>query len=406
MNWNSFSFDLTLQKEGMQFLANYKGESVLECCLENGMLDVSIKYDFMDKPPLHLSAAAHCGDKVKMNILPYRLELYVNDVLLDEEWPCGDHYLKECSIFDNGCDFRMQEHCISKVKEPDVLGVFQNAEGWKPEENVFVGDCMPYCHNGIYHVLYLKDRHHHRSKWGKGAHQWSHISTNDFLTWSIHPMAVEIDDPKEGSICTGSWIYDGTTHYLFYTVRMCDGSPAKICRSVSVDGFHFEKDGTFAFTLSDKYTAPSARDPKIIKDEYGVYHMILTTSLSDNRQGCLAHLVSDDLNAWRELDEPFYIAPEEMGEPECADYFYKDGYYYLVYSLKGKGYYMYSKDPFSNWQLPEEPIIPCKSVPKAAIWNDRLIFTGFNGNGGYAGTMTFLEAFVQKDGQLTYKSFN
>ena len=125
MNWNSFSFDLTLQKEGMQFLANYKGESVLECCLENGMLDVSIKYDFMDKPPLHLSAAAHCGDKVKMNILPYRLELYVNDVLLDEEWPCGDHYLKECSIFDNGCDFRMQEHCISKVKEPDVLGVFQ-----------------------------------------------------------------------------------------------------------------------------------------------------------------------------------------------------------------------------------------------------------------------------------------
>ena len=129
-------------------------------------------------------------------------------------------------------------------------------------------------------------------------------------------MAVEIDDPKEGSICTGSWIYDGTTHYLFYTVRMCDGSPAKICRSVSVDGFHFEKDGIFAFTLSDKYTAPSARDPKIIKDEYGVYHMILTTSLSDNRQGCLAHLVSDDLNAWRELDEPFYIAPEEMGEPE------------------------------------------------------------------------------------------
>ena len=180
MNWNSFSIDFTLQKEGVQFLANYKGENVLECCLENGMLDVSIKYDFMEKPPLHLSAVAHCGNKVKMNILPYRLELYVDDRLLDEEWPCGDHYLRECTISDNGCNLRMQELCISKGKEPSVLGVFQNAEGWKPEENVFVGDCMPYCHNGVYHVLYLKDRHHHRSKWGKGAHQWSHISTTDF----------------------------------------------------------------------------------------------------------------------------------------------------------------------------------------------------------------------------------
>ena len=29
MNWNSFSIDFTLQKEGVQFLANYKGENVL-----------------------------------------------------------------------------------------------------------------------------------------------------------------------------------------------------------------------------------------------------------------------------------------------------------------------------------------------------------------------------------------
>ena len=78
-------------------------------------------------------------------------------------------------------------------------------------------------------------------------------------------MAVEIDDPKEGSICTGSWMFDGDKHYLFYTVRMCDGSPARICRSES-----------------------------------------------------------EDLTEWRELDEPLYIAPEGMGEPECPDYFYKD----------------------------------------------------------------------------------
>lgn len=214
---------------------------------------------------------------------------------------------------------------------------------------------------------------------------------------------MEIDDPTEGSICTGSWIYDSDTHYLFYTVRMCDGSPAKICRSVSQDGYHFEKDRAFSFTLSDKYTAPSARDPKIIKDEDGKFHMFLTTSLSDNGRGCLAHLMSEDLKEWRELDDPIYISEDGAGEPECSDYFYKDGFYYLIYSLHLKGYYQYSKKPFTDWQYPKNPIIPCKSVPKAAVWNDRLIFAGFDGNGVYGGTLTFLEAVVEGNGELAYK---
>lgn len=403
MNWNNFCIVFDVSKKDKLFEGRNNSEEVLQCVFENGMLDFSIKYDFMDKPPLHLSSSAKLGDKIKVHILPYRIELYVNGVLTDEEWPCGEHYLRECSIIDNGCSIYIQESNITKKEEPKVLGSFKNAEGWKPEGDIFVGDCMPYCHNGVYHVLYLKDRHHHGSKWGFGAHQWNHISTKDFETWDIHPMAVEIDDPTEGSICTGSWIYDSDTHYLFYTVRMCDGSPAKICRSISQDGYHFEKDRAFSFTLSDKYTAPSARDPKIIKDEDGKFHMFLTTSLSDNGQGCLAHLMSEDLKEWRELDDPIYISEDGAGEPECSDYFYKDGFYYLIYSLHLKGYYQYSKKPFTDWQYPKNPIIPCKSVPKAAVWNDRLIFAGFDGNGVYGGTLTFLEAVVEGNGELAYK---
>lgn len=403
MNWDNSNLEFTLNNEGVQFWAESPNEKVLYCCFENGELDIAVKYDFYDKPQLHLSSRAKCGDRIRVHFLPYRLELYVNDILSDEEWPAGDHYLNTYPIIDNGCSLSVYESKISKKCEPAVLDEFQNAEGWQPEANVFVGDCMPYCHDEVYHVLYLKDRHHHRSKWGKGAHQWSHISTEDFINWKIHPMAVEIDDPAEGSICTGSWIYNGAKHYLFYTVRMCDGSPAQICRSVSDDGYHFEKDKSFKFTLSEKYTAQSARDPKIIKDASGLFHMILTTSLCDSKLGCLAHLISSDLDQWQELDEPLYIASEDMGEPECPDYFYKDGFYYLVYSLLGKGYYLYSQMPFTGWQLPNDPIIPCKSVPKAAIWNDRLIFTGFDGKGKYAGTMTFLEAVVKENGLLAFK---
>lgn len=166
MNWNDFSIEFTINQEGTQFWANGNGEKVLNCSLKSGQLDVAVKYDFLNKPHLHLSSEAKVGDKIKVHILPYRLELYINGMLSDEEWPCGEHYLRDCPIIDNGCNLSICESVTSKGKEPSVLGVFQNVEGWKPEENVLVGDCMPYCHNGIYHVLYLKDRHRHGSKWG------------------------------------------------------------------------------------------------------------------------------------------------------------------------------------------------------------------------------------------------
>ena len=284
---------------------------------------------------------------------------------------------------------------------PSVLGTFYNAEGWQPEENVCVGDCMPFFDKGRYQVLYLKDRHHHRSKWGLGAHQWEHISTDDFRTWQIHPTAVAIEAPEEGSICTGSWIKYGNRHYLYFTIRSCDGSPARITRSISEDGYHFRRDNSFSMYLSDRFTAASARDPKVVRDESGQYHMFLTTRLRNLNRGCLAHLTSADAENWSEEDEPIYVAPGPE-EPECSDYIAKDGWYYLIFSLRGQGQYLYSREPFTHWRTPSEPMIPCKSVPKAAIWNDRIIFTGFDGHGQYAGTMTFLGATIKTNGEMCY----
>jgi hypothetical protein len=403
MDWENCCLDWTVAQTGDAFRSCRADACILRGAFEDGCVQVSIYYDYKDEP-LNLVANASLGDHVRVILRPYRIELYVNGQLADEEWPYGHHALAEGTLTDYGCGLQVRAWTDEKRTEPSVLGTFCHAEGWKPEENVFVGDCMPHCHEGVYHVLYLKDRHHHKSKWGRGAHQWSHISSEDMVHWQIHPMAVEIDDPAEGSICTGSWIYADGMHYLFYTVRMCDGSPARICRSVSADGYHFEKDRGFSFVLSEKYQGRGARDPKMFRDVDGLYHMILTTSLRKERVGCLAHLVSEDLTVWHELDEPIYVAPDGRGEPECPDYFYKDGFYYLVYSLRGTGYYQYSRQPFTGWQTPENPEIPCKSVPKAAEWRNRLIFTGFEKTGeGYAGTMTFMEAAVQEDGCLQFK---
>jgi len=383
---------------GVQFEVDPVKGSAFRCIFDGEQIDFELYCPGWEQP-LHLRGDAKCGDEITIALFACRIELYVNGTLTDEEWPTA-YSSPEKAV---GCT-------ISDCEEPaepeaSVLGEFRNAEGWRPGGGVYVGDCMPFSHEDRYHVLYLKDRHRHKSKWGRGAHQWEHISTGDFATWQIHPMAVPVTKPEEGSICTGSWIPARGKQYLFYTVRTCDGSPAKIRRSVSEDGYHFRKDEDFSFEISKKYTAASARDPKVIAGEDGKYHMILTSSLAKEKLGCLVHLVSDDLDSWQELPEPIYVSPD-ANEPECPDYFALNGWYYMIFSHYAKGMYLYSDQPFTNWRRPADPLIPCRSVPKMDLWRGRILFTGFLSDNGYAGTMTFMEADQMENGELWFHSMN
>ena len=53
--------------------------------------------------------------------------------------------------------------------------------------------------------------------------------------------------------------------------------------------------------------------------------------------------------------------------------------------------------------MPNDPIIPCSSVPKGAEWKGTLIFTGFKRMGGYGGTMTFKAATAKETGELVFE---
>lgn len=385
MNIDFESFDITFDGAKPYTAKTANGKTAFASENTDGALTVSVYTDFSEKP-LVLRAKNVRGNTA-LRVRPYRLELWADGVLHDEEWQYGKLLLLN-SEWNTAPE--VTEFFEDSSPLPTVLGTFKNAEGWRPEENVFVGDCMPYSDSKRFHVIYLKDRHHHGSKWGRGAHQWSHISTDDFVTWQIHPNVVEIDDPSEGSICTGSHIECDGKHYLYYTVRTCDGSPAAIRRSISDDGYHYVKDREFGFTLSEKYNSASARDPKVVLSDDGLYHMILTSTLISEGKGCLVHLTSPDAENWTETDEPIYVAPDG-NEPECPDYFEFGGTYYLVFSHHIKAQYMYSDRPFTDWKVPEKSNIPCESVPKAAIWNGKIVFVGFRCLGGYGGTMTFLE---------------
>ena len=395
---------ITLQAKALPFyfVSHKCGRKTLELQAFDGAISVAVQYD-CNRKPLELNGEIQTGDQVEICLLDHRITLSVNGILRDEEWSYGNRLFELGDSFTPEASIEVCEWTETAIEEPCVLSTFENAEGWQPESSVFVGDCMPYRREDEYHVLYLKDRHHHKSKWGLGAHQWAHISTKDFHTWSVHPMAVEITETWEGSICTGSWIKHENKEYLYYTVRRADRLPAPICRSISTDGYHFQKDPSFGFTISERYRQTSARDPKVIRDQNGLFHMFLTTSLAKEEKGCLAHYVSKDMEAWEDFGEPIYIAPDKS-QPECPDYFEHDGKYYLIFSLGGKAHYMVSDEPFEGFVMPKAPIIPCASVPKCAEWNGKFIFAGFQGMGGYGGTMTFKAATVDSNGEFIFEA--
>ena len=164
------------------------------------------------------------------------------------------------------------------------------------------------------------------------------------------------------------------------------------------------RDDGFTLFLSGRYHGPSARDPKIVAWADG-FHMFVTTSLTEEGplcgRGCLAHLYSPDGENWEERG-PVYVSETE-DQPECPDWFALGGWHYLIFSLRGRGHYLMSREPFGGWREPPDPVIPCSSVPKMALWQGRILFAGFRSLGGYAGVLTFREAWQNSDGTLRFE---
>ena len=230
---------------------------------------------------------------------------------------------------------------------------------YKPEGALFVGDCMPFYHQGTFHLYYLLDEGHHAARGGLGGHQWAHASTTDLVHWAHHPLALAIDAPWEGSICTGSVFYHEGTFYAFYATRMPDRSQ-HLGLATGSDGIHFAKTQPNPFASPPEgYSPLHYRDPFVFRDESGQgFHMLVTASIEEpglyGRGGCLLHLTSKDLRNWQPAG-PFIVPGGERGHPsvpECPDCFHWNGWTYLLFGLNGPAHYRMSRGPIGPWLRP------------------------------------------------------
>ncbi|MBM3190199.1 MAG: glycosyl hydrolase, partial [Chloroflexi bacterium] len=182
---------------------------------------------------------------------------------------------------------------------------------FKPEGDYYVGDCMPFFHEGVFHLFWLLDEKHHQARGGLGGHQWAHASSPDLVHWEHHPLALAIEHDWEGSICTGSVFFHEGVYYAFYATRMPDRTQ-HLSLATSADGISFTKTAPNPFASPPVgYSPMHYRDPVVFAElGSGRFHMLVTACLEDyavaGRGGCLAYLVSHDLRSW-EVQEPFLV---------------------------------------------------------------------------------------------------
>ena len=222
--------------------------------------------------------------------------------------------------------------------------------------NLFVGDCIPFFHDGTYYLYWLIDSAHHHALNGLGGHQWVLSTTKDLKTWINHPIVLGIDEEWEKSICTGSVVYYNNKFYAFYATRLINDGKVneQLSYAISNDGIHFEKQKPNPFyTSAPGYSKRDFRDPKVFVDSSGMFHLFVSSkkdsSFLKNYDGALVHLTSKDLKNW-DVKKPVLTGQNSV--PECPDYFLWNGWYYLVYGDNGNTFYVKSKSPYGPWQQP------------------------------------------------------
>ncbi|MDD4269141.1 MAG: hypothetical protein PHN77_13025 [Thermoguttaceae bacterium] len=346
------------------------------------------------------------------------LELFVDGVLVDEEWPHGRLVGFRAPLligagYEQGhmrAGFRGQidhvavwdralgdEEIAALAGGPEEVGrrerqingpVRTSAQYWKPRGyNAWAGDCMPMFHDGTFRLFYLFDRRHHGSKWGQGAHQYGQLSSRDLVSWDEHPLAVPIVEQWECSMGTCDCIWHEGVYHMFYTDcgSRCEyrDKPQRgswIFCATSTDGVHFQKDLKPLVPGGD---CTVFRDPAT-----GLFHLV---------RGGGSRLVSKDLRNWEEVPGDF-VERKPGTTGECPHEFEWNGWYYFIL---GTNAIWKSRGALGPWEELAPTIYDGLFVPKVAEFTgNRRILAGFLFERGWAGHLALRELTQKPDGSL------
>ena len=202
------------------------------------------------------------------------LELRIDGVLVDVEFPIGvtrpstaPRYFGAAQLADGkllaGFHGLMDHAALwhRALSEAEIIALSGGAElarerelailGPQPERmqyfharghNSKAGDCIPFFHDGTFHLFYLVLRRNMHSKWAgnHGALEIHHASTRDLSHWQHHPIAVPISEQWEAWNGTGALVHHDGKFWMFYPCPDYDGAHGGIQLAASSDSVERE----------------------------------------------------------------------------------------------------------------------------------------------------------------------
>lgn len=253
-----------------------------------------------------------------------KLQLFVDGVLIDEEYPIGTTRAPALPFLigagQEGGELRTGFAGLidyvalwdRALGDGEVAALAGGAEAVRERERAMLGDenssmqyfrprghnrkagdCIPWWdeQTDAFRLYYLILRRNMHSKWdgGHGGLEIWQATTKDLITWDHHPVTVPITEQWEAWNGTGgvAWL-DGQYHW-FYPTPCYDDPPAcgGIQHAVSTDGVHFSK-------TTPKPFLPGG-DCEVYRDSEGHFDMLLA---GPNRTADVPELREKTLVAW------------------------------------------------------------------------------------------------------------
>lgn len=290
--------------------------------------------------------------------------------------------------------------------------------------NVFVGDVVNFYHDGVYHMLYMPDRHHHSNRWSGGGHHFEHMITRDFIDWEDVGPIWDITEQWQ-STGTGTMFFHKGKYYVAYGLHTDRTIPEdKVCNremreyaerkkttkivsynelkeigmypsganyAVSDDGIHF-RSGEKIFSACENPSVYSTDDGLVMYAGYG------------------------DCSAWSsdEIDKPWKLIPELKFEcfekaamrnsSECPSVFEWNGYRYLIMGVTGFWRTEKDSDEYIDYASKGFDVYEGLAVPMAAKTDDnRVILAGWIGGMGWGSMVVHRELVQYENGDLGMK---
>lgn len=300
--------------------------------------------------------------------------------------------------------------------------IYKNMAFYSPRGyNTWAGDVVNFYKNGTYHIIYFRDRHHHTSRWGGGAHTMHQIATKDFKTWVEHEEIIKLDEQRK-TVGTGTMFYHKGKYYFthgWHTSRMVP--VAKTSRSLFEDPYLKENIESITYEEIYKNNLYPSGATYLVSDD-GInfktsniqFHISENPSVFVNKDNKLVLYagygsdgcwLADDINGpWKKVGNLKMESGNMNPTTECPSMFEQNGYKYLIAGRTGFWMTNKNSDEFYDSAIKGYDIYDGLFVPMATIDDkNRIIYTGWLNGYGWGSLMIHRELFQGDNGRLYMK---